>query len=183
MKNKFILLLAIVSICLIQCNTIDTDFLISANGIGKLTKAHTVEDFSKVFEKDSVVNDSAAIRLGTTTKKYNVFEKGGTKLFTISTTAADDQKINNIRIFDTRYTTTEGINLNSTFKDIQAVYTVKNILNSMRNIIVTFKESNIYISIDKKDLPEDLRYNSNTTIEAVQIPDTAKIKYLMMDWE
>jgi len=44
------------------------------------------------------------------------------------------------------------------------------------------KQSNLYFTIDKEELPENLRF-STSDIEAVQIPDDAKIKYLMLGWE
>jgi hypothetical protein len=48
--------------------------------------------------------------------------------------------------------------------------------------VVFPKGSNLYFTIDKEELPESLRF-STASIEAVQIPDDAKIKYLMLGWE
>jgi hypothetical protein len=48
--------------------------------------------------------------------------------------------------------------------------------------VVLIKYSDIYFTIDKKELPSSLRYASSVNIEAVQIPDTAKIKYMMLGW-
>ena len=42
---------------------------------------------------------------------------------------------------------------------------------------------NIYISIDKKELPAELRYDTETKIQAAQIPDDAKFKYFMISWD
>ena len=36
--------------------------------------------------------------------------------------------------------------------------------------------------IDKKDLPAELRFDMSLNIEASQIPDEAKIKYIMLYW-
>ena len=53
----------------------------------------------------------------------------------------------------------------------------------MNNVVIILKETGVYFTIDKKELPESLRYNSSINIEAVQIPDAAKIKYMMLAWE
>ena len=45
------------------------------------------------------------------------------------------------------------------------------------------KDSDVFITIDKKQLPENLRYNPNLTIEASQIPQGATFKYFMIAWE
>ena len=92
------------------------------------------------------------------------------------------KKIKTIQILDPRFKTAKGLTLKSTFKNIRENYKIKNIHNTFRNIIITV-DGNEYFTIDKKELPEDLRYNINLTIEALQIPDAAKIKYFMINWE
>jgi hypothetical protein len=53
----------------------------------------------------------------------------------------------------------------------------------MNNVVILLKDSDLYFTIDKKELPESLRYNANTKIEEVQIPDKARIKYMMVGWD
>ena len=43
-------------------------------------------------------------------------------------------------------------------------------------------EINAYFTIDKNELPEDLRYDMNKKIEAISIPPTAKIKDFFIQW-
>ncbi len=50
-------------------------------------------------------------------------------------------------------------------------------------MVVFLKETDVYLTIDKKHLPEELRYDMNIEIEASQIPDSAPIKYFMIGWE
>jgi hypothetical protein len=45
------------------------------------------------------------------------------------------------------------------------------------------KGSDLYFTIGREELPASLRYNTEAEIEAVQIPDQARIKYLMAGWE
>ena len=56
-------------------------------------------------------------------------------------------------------------------------------MTSFNNVVVILKNTDVYFTIDKKELPSTLRYNVNATIEAVQIPDTAKVKYMMIGWD
>ena len=73
--------------------------------------------------------------------------------------------------------------LNSTFKDIKDNYSIRKVITSMNNVVILLKDSDMYFTIDKKELPSSLQYGSSRNIEAVQIPDKAKIKYLMIGWE
>ena len=50
-------------------------------------------------------------------------------------------------------------------------------------VVIFLEESDIFINIDKKELPENFRYNPNLVIDITNIPDEAKIKYFMLSWE
>ena len=91
--------------------------------------------------------------------------------------------IENINIHDPRFRTEEGVSLESTFKDIRENYSIKKLVTFRNNVVVFIKENDVYFTIDRKELPENLRYNLDAKIEAVQIPDAAKIKYMMVGWE
>ena len=67
--------------------------------------------------------------------------------------------------------------------DIKEKYQIKKIITSINNVVILLKDSDIYFTIDKAQLPASLRYTANTNIEEVQIPDTAKIKYMMIGWD
>jgi hypothetical protein len=43
-------------------------------------------------------------------------------------------------------------------------------------------EINAYFTIEKSELPENLRYDITQKIEAVSIPDKAKIKDFFIQW-
>jgi len=91
--------------------------------------------------------------------------------------------ISSFQFFDTRYRTDKGLNAGSTFKDIKDNYKIKNIETTISTVVIFLEDSDVFINIDKKELPENLRYNPNFVIEAVNIPDEAKIKYLMLTWD
>ncbi len=91
--------------------------------------------------------------------------------------------IKNIQVFDARYKTEKGLNIGSTWKDVKANYTIDNIETTINAVVIFLKETDVYLTIDKKSLPEELRYNMDIEIEASQIPDNAPIKYFMIGWE
>lgn len=158
-------------------------YLITENSIGKLENNSLVRDLEVIFVNDSVVKDTTSINLPNSAKKIKVFEDGGQLLLTITPSTDSIPTIENVRIEDGRYKTEKGIGLNSTFKEIRDNYTISKIIGSMNNVVIFLKDSNIYFTIDKEQLPENLRYGNTSNIEAVQIPDNAKLKYMMIGWD
>ena len=177
--------LGIIITCLASCAKKEDPFLIQKDQIGKLTKEITVQQLDSIYANDSLVK-----RIGegdfvqASDDKYLIFEKGGKQLLTLTPRQQHDvnEKIKTIQIHDPRFKTDKGLTLKSTFKDIRENYKIRNIHNTFRNILITV-DGNEYFTIDKKELPEDLRYDINLNIEAIQIPDAAKIKYFMINWE
>lgn len=160
------------------CGEKDTSFLITENSVGPLLSETTVADLEQVFAKDSLAKDTAKPDSG----KILVYQKNGKHLLTLTSNSDSIPTVENIRIFDSRYKTNNNIGLNSTFKDIQDNYSIKKIVTTINSIVIFPKGSNLYFTIDKEELPSNLRYTSSK-IEAVQIPPTSKIKYLMLGWE
>lgn len=167
-------------ICLliIGCGEKDTTFLITEKSVGPLLSETTVANLNQVFAQDSISKDTASSDPG----KIKIYQKNGKHLLTLTSSSDSIPTIENIRIFDNRYKTDKGIGLNSTFQDIQENYSIKKIVTTINSIVIFPKESNLYFTIDKEELPSNLRYTTSK-VEAVQIPPTAKIKYLMLGWE
>ncbi len=183
MKSNYILLL--LSCCLyFSCERdLNNDFKISGNQVGKLNNQSLARDIDLIFEKDSVVQDTVKLNFGSGASKIKIFENGGKLLLTLTPNTDSIATIQNIQINDSRFVTENGITMESTFKEIREKYSVKKIITSMNNVVILLKDSDLYFTIDKKELPESLRYNANTKIEEVQIPDKAKIKYMMVGWD
>jgi len=160
----------------------DSRYLITKDSVGKLKRTDLVKDIAHIYEQDSVVQDTSALNIGTSTKKINIYEKGGKHLLTITPTSDSIPKIENLRIYDPRFVSDKGIGLNSTFKEIKDNYTIRKIVTSRNNVVLFVKDSDMYFTISREELPASLRYATNTSIEAVQIPDNARIKYLMVGW-
>ena len=161
----------------------DTTFLIVQDQVGKLNRSSLFQDLDNIYALDSVVKDTSSVSLGSDAQKVKIYEKGGLHLLTLSPSSDSLPKVENIRVYDPRFTTEKGISLNSTFKDLKTAYEVRKVVTSSRNVVIFFKNSDLYVTISKEELPSSLRYSASTNIEAVQIPDEAKIKYLMVGWD
>ena len=168
----------------IQCEKEkDTKFLITNNSVGQLEKVSLIRDLEVIFYQDSIVKDTMKLTSGLGARSIKIYEKGGNHLLTLTPSSDSIPKIQNVRINDPRFKTEKGIGLQSTFKDIKEKYTIQKIVTAINNIVIFVKDSDIYFTIDKSQLPESLRYVSSPNIDAVQVPDNAKIKYLMVGWE
>lgn len=182
MKNLVFLLIPLV--LLFSCQKeVDTTYLITNTSVGALEKTSLARDIELIYVKDSVVKDTTTLNLGNKAKKLKIFEKGGQLLLTLTPSADSIPKIENVRFEDARFKTEKGVHINSSFKDVKNAYTIKKVITSMNNILILVKESEVYFTISKEELPSSLRYASSVNIDAVQIPDTAKIKYMMLGWD
>ena len=183
MKRTFFIVL-ISTVLFIQCSKEDNRFLITNHQVGALTATTTVSQLDSIFKQDSIVRPKTESNLLSTSTAIQIYEKGGKHLLTLTPTSknSSDAVIEHIQIFDERYQTEKGLHLMSTFKDLKDNYTIASIQNTLNNVIITLKDSDIYITIDKEQLPEALRFGSNNVIEKTQIPDTATFKYVMISW-
>ncbi|NNM17805.1 MAG: hypothetical protein HKP24_04475 [Croceitalea sp.] len=182
MKKYYQILVMVLSLTMTSCTQIDTNFLITEGSIGPLEKHTKVADLESIFVNDSVVMDTTKFKPGGSLGKIKIFEKTGKHLLTLTSTNDSLPTIENVQVFDSRYKTQKGVGLKSTFYDISKNYKVQKVVTTYNNVVVIPKESNIYFTIDKEELPSTLRY-TNQNIEAVQIPDQAKIKFLMIGWD
>ena len=179
-RITFLPLIALV--VLAGCQEASEDpFTVAPGRVGKLLKTHRVSELDSIYATDSLVRDSTRIGLGIN-GKIEVFEKGGAHLLTLSPQADSLRGIGSIRIRDPRFQTPEGIGLNSSFGEIEKAYEIRKVLSSLNNVLVLLKGKDVYFTISREELPGSIRY-SNSPVEAVQIPDAARIKYMMVDWD
>ncbi|WP_394747172.1 hypothetical protein [Spongiimicrobium salis] len=181
-KKNTLILSILISLFFIQCQKTSTDFLITADSVGKLKRDTTVSDLETIFVTDSVVRDTSTSKLRSSTKRIQIYEKGGQHLLTLTPSTDSIPKIENIRIMDSRFVTEKGIGFSSTFKEIKDNYDIKNTITTMNNVVIYLKDSDMYFTISKEELPTSLRYAASSNVEAVQIPDEAKVKYFMVGW-
>ena len=180
-------IIAIVSVTLIfiQCKEEINPFLISNDSVGALTRGMTIKEIDSIFAQDSIVKLYAQNEELPTQGEVEIYKKNGTKLVSISpvTNNDPDALISNFQFFDPSYKTDKGLNLSSTFKDIKANYKILNIETTISTVVIFLEDSDLFINIDKNELPENFRYNPNLVIDITNIPDEAKIKYFMLSWK
>ncbi|MGY5848908.1 hypothetical protein [Salegentibacter sp. F14] len=185
MKIKF-LFISIIALSVISCQKDeDNPFLITANQVGPLKKDLRINQLDSIFPNDSIITQTSGGQQLRSTDEIKIFEKGGNPLLILEPLQEFDSTstIGYIRVLDPRYKTKAGINTKSTFKDIVENYNISRIENTLNAAVVFLDEINAYITIDKQELPSNLRYDTDSRIRASQIPDEAKIKYFMIYWD
>lgn len=183
--KKTLLFAAIATLFFVQCEEEKDPFAISAGAIGHLTKQTQMKQLDSIFAQDSIVKLNPVTGAIETQGEVEIYDQEGVKLLLLSPFDESDptSAIANIQIFDARYQTDKGLTNASTFKDVKANYEIEGIQNAINSVVVFLKGTDLYLTIDKKQLPEEVRYNFNQKIEASQIPDTATFKYFMMGWD
>ncbi len=183
--KKTLLIIGIVSLAFVQCGKDSDPFLIKNGSIGNLNKDIKIKQIDSIFAEDSIVKINSSPNALETQGEVEIYEKGGKQLLLLSPEDENDPNstIKNIQVFDSRYKTEKGLTTASTWKDVKANYTIDNIETTINAVVIFLKETDVYLTIDKKNLPEDLRNNVDLKIEASQIPDNAPFKYFMIGWE
>ncbi|MDA9028890.1 hypothetical protein N9H71_03870 [Flavobacteriaceae bacterium] len=170
---------------LVACETKTDSFAITKNSIGLLTDSTKVNALKVVFINDSISKYIGGDEFTGSTNTISIFEKGtGKLLLELDPNYALDSvsTIRTVRIMDERFKNKDGLNRLSTFGDLNSKYTISSIQNTLRSLIISVDEINAYFTLNKTELPEEMRYNMNQKIEAISIPETAKIKDFYIQW-
>lgn len=183
MRHSFLGLIAL-TLILLSCNKEQNPFEISKQHIGLLTDSTQVKDLKNIYANDSIVKFISGDEFTGNINNIEIFEKGGKKLLTLTPKRALDSTatIGNVRILDERFKTNKNLTAISTFKDIQTNYKISRISNLINSIVIAIDDINTNITIDKKELPANLRFDMDLKFEATHIPDEAKIKYFFINW-
>jgi len=186
MKNTlFALIICALLITSCSKDKAPNPFLIQKYNIGLLTDSTQVKELDSIFLNDSVVKYIAGDEFSGSINIIEVFEKGGRKLLNISPKEVLDSTslISSIRIIDERYKTSKNISSISTFKEIKEAYQISKIDRLIDNsIVVSVNEINATFTIDKSELPANLRFNTEKSIDPIQVPKKAKVKFFMIHW-
>jgi len=166
------------------CEKEQNPYLISKQNIGFLTDSSQVMDLNTIFINDSITKYIGGDEFTGNINDIDIFEKGGKHLLTLSPFEALDSTstIKTIQIIDDRFKTSKGVSTLSTFKELQTNYKISSIQNTLSNVVISINEINAYVTIDKKELPSNMQYDMALKIEAIQIPDNAKIKNFYIHW-
>lgn len=180
------LALVVIGFLFISCEKSEVvdPFLVQPQSIGFLTDSTQVKDLEVVFANDSISKYIGGDEFTGNINAIDVFDNSGTLLLNLTPSEALDSTstIKNIRIIDPRFKTNKGLSKVSTFNDINTNYKISSIQNTLRNLIVSVDEINAYFTIDKKELPAEMRFDMSLKIEAIQIPESAKINDFFIQW-
>ncbi|MDA9069757.1 hypothetical protein N9R06_03960 [Algibacter sp.] len=181
---KSILIIIIITSLFTSCKKEQNPFEISNQHIGLLTDSTQVKDLKRVYANDSIVKFIGGDEFTGNVNNIEIFEKGGKKLLTLTPKQSLDSTstIASIRILDARYKTDKNITVISTFKDIKNNYKVSRISNLINSLVIAVDDINASFTIDKKELPANLRFLMDLKFEATHIPDNAKVKYFFIGW-
>jgi hypothetical protein len=182
---KHYLFLAILLGLFVACDKTTDPFLITTNSAGLLTDSTMIRELKTVFINDSLSRFIGGDEFTGNTNTISVYEKeSGALLLELDPNTALDSlsTIRTVRIMDPRFKNQDGINTLSTFGDLNSNYSISSIQNTLRSLIISVDEINAYFTISKKELPEEMRYNMNKKIEAISIPESAKIKDFYLQW-
>lgn len=183
MKKSLVLIVLLLVFC-IGCNKEQDPFEISKQHVGLLTDSTQVKDLKLVFPNDSIVKRIGGDEFTGNKNNIEILDKTGKQLLILEPAEALDSTsvIETVQIMDNRYKTDKNISTLSTFKDIADNYKISRIDNLINSIVVTVRNINASFTIDKKELPSNLRVDMDLQIEATHIPDNAKIKYFFINW-
>ncbi|TXD84373.1 hypothetical protein ESY86_04680 [Subsaximicrobium wynnwilliamsii] len=159
-------------------------FEVGKTYVGSLTDSTQVKDLELIFPNDSIVTFTNINGINRQNAEIDIYDSSGKKLLELTPKTRQDSTamIKSVQFFDQRFKTTKNISTLSTFKDIQEQYKISSINNLIRTVVISVNEINASFTIDKSELPANLRFDMDLKIDAVQIPDNAKIKYFMVHW-
>jgi len=178
-KSIKILLVLCLAISFVKCGD-DGKFEVAKGKVGAITAETTVKDLELIFAKDSIVKILSEGAKGNSyfqdDDEYKVYAKGGKHLLTIIPKEQLDESstFKSVQIFDERYKTEGGINVNSTFSDVNINAKISKVESSFSSATLFIDQLNATLSIDKEEL--GLKEFSVQKVSKEQIPDLAKIK-------
>jgi len=179
MNKRFLTLFSIATLSLFMSCT-SSKFEISKGKVGDITTETTIKDLEQIFASDSIVKNLSEGATGNNyfqdDDEYLIFEKGGKHLLTIVPKEQLDSTstIQSIEILDSRYTTENGLSLNSTFSEIRLNTNIAKVETSFSSATLFIDDLNATLAIDKEEL--GLKEFSTGKVTLDQIPDFAKMK-------
>jgi len=178
-KNILPVIAIAFSLFIVSCSN-NSKFKIEKGKIGDLTTKTTIKDLNTIFKNDSIVRNLSEGAQGDNyfqeDDEYFIYEKGGKLLLTILPKEQLDSTstIKSVEIHDERFKTETGININSSFSDINSSNNINRVESTFSSATLFIDDLNATIAIDKEEL--GLKEFSTQKVTLEQIPDLAKMK-------
>jgi len=174
-----ILALTLSLFLLTSCSSNDK-FEISKNKVGKISATTTVQEIETIFENDSIVKHLSEGVLGYNgaysqeEDKYHIYSSEGKHLLTLTPKESLDSlsTIKYVDIFDAKFTTKDGIGLNSTFEEIIFLTHIGKVDATFTKVLLYMDKLNATFSLPKDAV--GLKPMSTGTIQLDQIPNKVK---------
>lgn len=164
---------------LVSCSSND-QFEVSKNKVGKINATTTVHEIETIFENDSIVKHLSEGTLGYNgaysqeEDKYHIYSVEGKHMLTITPKESLDSlsTIKYVDVYDPKFTTKEGIGLNSTFEEINFLTHVAKVESTFTKVLLYMDKLNATFSLPKDAV--GLKPMSTGTIQLDQIPNKVK---------
>ncbi|MGM0636054.1 MAG: hypothetical protein ACQESK_08300 [Bacteroidota bacterium] len=180
MKYPSLLILA-VALIFASCQNSTDPYLLEKGKIGLIDSSTKKYELETIFAEDSIV-EASQNRFDNASQEIEIYNKQGELMLILEPRSQDSTAtFSQARIVSEKYKTAKGLNPKSSFGDIYKNYKISKIQNSLISLVVTIDELDVFVSIDKNDLPAELKVDADERIESNQIPDDAKIKYFWMN--
>jgi len=178
-KNLLLIIVVMFLLFTVRC-TNNSKFKISKGKVGNITMKTTIQELNTIFKNDSIVKNLSEGAQGNNyfqeDDEYFIFEKGGKLLLTILPNEQLDSTstIKSIEIHDERFKTVTGLNINSSFSEINVNNSINKIERTFSSAMLFLDDLNTTITIDNDEL--GLKEFSSQKVTKEQIPDLAKMK-------
>ncbi len=179
-KNLLSTIVLLFLLITVSCTNNNIKFKIEKGKVGNVTTKTTIQDLTTIFKKDSIVKNLSEGVQGNNyfqeDDEYFIFEKGGKLLLTILPNEQLDSTstIKSIEIHDERFKTVTGLNINSSFSEINVNNSINKIERTFSSAMLFLDELNTTITIDNDEL--GFKEFSSQKVTKEQIPDLAKMK-------
>lgn len=178
-KNALLVFALLVSVLISSCSDGER-YQVKKGKVGHLTTKTSIDQLKEIFKNDSIVSNLSEGSLGENyfqdDDEYLIYDKEGKHLLTIVPKQQLDSAstIKSIQIFDKRFKTETGLNITSTFSDVNLSNNINKIESSLSSATLFIDDLNATIAIDKEEL--GLKPFSKQKVTLDQIPDLAKMK-------
>ena len=133
-------------------------YLITATQVGEISRGMTIHQLYSTFSSRQIKHSQiTGGYFNQVVDNYDIYSPDGRILLTVTPEIADDTSsmINQIIIRDTSYQTAQGINLNSTLKDIRTKYHTIKYLPMAHQIVVSVPKISTNFLINKQTLNDN----------------------------
>lgn len=162
------------------------DFLVSDVAVGPFKKGMTVHEVIKLLPEEQIkkVVNYEGFSEGEF-DDYEIYDSSENHILTITPKGRDDlnNKISRVLILDDRFKTELQLGLGSSYEEIKKTYPSLKVSSNIEVIVLDLGEINAWMSIDKKQLPEDWWDVSRKRVDMRKIPPESIARSFVVWWD